>query len=134
MLKQKLHRKNITFLSRFNSSRLCAVHSSTRVADAAVVLNSLALDGLPHLLDVAGCLDLLALGLEASLGSGCDGAGARRSGGRHALRVEDRVGLVHLLVVLLDGLPRLGDVAVRVLRALRGGGGVAGSGGGAGCG
>lgn len=109
------------------SDCLCAVNSDRSSVHAPVVLNGAGLDGLPHLLVVpwllllrgnAGCL-------EAGLGSWCGRARAGRSGGGdHALRVEDGVGLVHLLVVLLESLPRLGDVAVGLLLRRHGGGGV----------
>jgi hypothetical protein len=50
--------------------RLSTVESGTGSVHTAVVLNSLVLDGLPHLLNVARrqFLVLSALGLEASLG------------------------------------------------------------------
>jgi hypothetical protein len=89
------------------------------------VLNCAGLDGLPHFLVVAGLKLGLALSLEADLWGWGRRAGARGSGGRDAGGVEDGVGLVHLLVMLLDGLPRLGDVALRLLGLLRCGGGLA---------
>jgi hypothetical protein len=94
---------------------LCTVDSSTGRVDAAVVLNSPGLDGLPDLLNVAGrgALQLVldALGLEASLGRGSSGVGGGVGARGDGAGVEDGVGLVHLLVVLLERLPCLLDVA-----------------------
>jgi hypothetical protein len=107
---------------------LYAVHNPARRIHAAVMLNSLVLDRHPQLLIVAWCLALLlalhTLRLEARLGRGSNRARARRSGGG----VEDGVGLVHFLVVLLDGFPCFGDVALG-LRVLGCGGGFARCGG-----
>lgn len=123
--------KKSLFFQSSSHPHLCAVESSGGVVHAPVVLDSPVLDGLPHLLNVAWCLGLLlvldTLSLEADLGGWCSGGGARGSSARLALGVEDSVGLVHVLVVLLDRLPGLGDVALRVLRLLGGGGGVAGA-------
>lgn len=128
-------KKSLFGLRRLRHTRLVvAIHRGSGILHTAVVLNCPVLDGLPHLLVVPWLVlvHLHPLALEADLGGWGSGASAGGAGEALALRVEDGVGLIHLLVVLLDGFPRLGDVALRLLRDLGGGGGLAGGSGGAG--
>lgn len=86
------------------------------LVDAPVVLNGPVLDRLPDLAVVAGSLGLLLVPLVLNAGPWGRGSGAGAGGGGgDAGRVVDRVCLVHLLVVLLDGVPGLGGVGGSLL-------------------
>lgn len=104
-----------------SSPHLVPVESRARALHTAVVLHSPSLHGVPHLLIVPwlSLLHNFPLSLEARLWCWCGGASSGRCGRRtEAGGVVDGEGIVHLAVVLLQGFPGLGDVAVL------GGGGV----------
>lgn len=84
--------------------------------DAPVVLDGLVLQGLPDLAVVAGSLGLFLVALMLDAGAwGRDGGAGAGGGGGDTRGVEDSVGLVHLLVMLLDCVPGLGGVGWALL-------------------